>query len=278
MTAFICTTCGTQFAPSDAPPEHCPICEEERQFVNPLGQAWTTLDALAASYWNGFRRYEPGLYGFAPFPAFGGIAQRAFVVRTAAGNVLWDCVALLDDATIDLIQGIGGLSAIAISHPHYYTTMVEWSRAFGGVPVHLHAADREWVMRPDPCLQFWEGDRLPLAADATLIRGGGHFPGAAVLHWASGADGRGVLLSGDTAQVAPTRNTVSFLWSFPNTLPLSAAVVRQVGARLDALDYERVYGAFWDREILADGRGAVRRSVARITALLEAEDEAALRA
>ena len=262
MAAFICTTCGTQFADSAEPPAHCPICEDERQYVGPSGQAWTTPPALAAQHWNGFRQFEPGLMAFATFPAFG-IGQRAFVVRTAAGNVLWDCVAMLDDATVALIEGIGGLSAIAISHPHYYTTMVDWSRAFGGVPVHLHEADRQWVMRPDPCLQFWSGERMALGADATLLRAGGHFAGGTVLHWTA-ADGAGVLLSGDIAQVTPGRRSVSFLWSYPNMIPLSAAVVRAVGERLGTVEFARIYGAFWGREILDDGAAAVRRSVARI--------------
>ncbi|HEX4262418.1 MAG TPA: MBL fold metallo-hydrolase [Acetobacteraceae bacterium] len=270
MHAFICTTCGTQFADSAEPPAHCPICEDERQYVGPSGQAWTTPEALAAQHWNGFRRYEPSLMAFATFPAFG-IGQRAFVVRTAGGNVLWDCVAMLDDATVALIEGLGGLSAIAISHPHYYTTMVDWSRAFGGVPVHLHEADRQWVMRPDPCLRFWSGERMALGADTVLLRAGGHFAGGTVMHWTGAADGAGVLLSGDIAQVAPDRRSVSFLWSYPNMIPLSASVVRAIGARLGTVEFARVYGAFWGREILGNGSAAVRRSVARIVAKLAEE-------
>jgi hypothetical protein len=270
MHAFICTTCGTQFADSAEPPAHCPICEDERQYVGPSGQAWTTPEALAAQHWNGFRRYEPGLMAFATFPAFG-IGQRAFVVRTAGGNVLWDCVAMLDDATVALIEGLGGLSAIAISHPHYYTTMVDWSRAFGDVPVHLHEADRQWVMRPDPCLRFWSGERMALGVDAVLLRAGGHFAGGTVMHWTGAADGAGVLLSGDIAQVAPDRGSVSFLWSYPNMIPLSASVVRAIGDRLGTVEFARVYGAFWGREILGNGSAAVRRSVARIVTKLAEE-------
>ena len=100
------------------------------------------------------------------------IGQRAILACTPAGNVLWDCIALIDDATVDLLKGLGGVAAIAISHPHYYTTMVEWSRAFGGVPIHLHEADRQWVMRADPAVQSW-GDTKPIAPG--LVRLGGHF-------------------------------------------------------------------------------------------------------
>jgi glyoxylase-like metal-dependent hydrolase (beta-lactamase superfamily II) len=104
---------------------------------------------------------------------------------------------------VEIVKGLGGLSAIAISHPHYYGTMVEWGRAFGGVPVHLHAADRQWIMRPDPVITLWEGDTLPLASGVTLVRCGGHFAGGTVLHWAAGGEGRGALLSGDVVQVIP---------------------------------------------------------------------------
>ena len=142
MPSFLCSACGTQYPPSEAPPGRCRICTDERQFVPAAGQSWTTLEELRKAYSNKFRRLAVGLTTIETTPAFG-IAQRAILARTPAGNVLWDCLALIDDATVDLLKGLGGVAAIAISHPHYYTTMVEWSRALGGVPIHLHAADRQ---------------------------------------------------------------------------------------------------------------------------------------
>ncbi|HEX8532225.1 MAG TPA: MBL fold metallo-hydrolase, partial [Cytophagales bacterium] len=150
-THFICTTCGTQFPESVAPPAACPICTDERQYVPLAGQGWTDLEKLRKTHRNSFLKKEAGLYGVGTVPDFA-ISQRALLIRTPAGNVLWDCISLLDEATVDIIGGLGGLAAIAISHPHYYTTMVEWSRAFGSVPVYLHAADRAHVVRPDPVL------------------------------------------------------------------------------------------------------------------------------
>ena len=82
MHAFICTTCGTQFPPGDAPPADCAICRDARQYVNPPGQSWTTLPALRRTHVNGFRRYEPGLIGIGTMPAFA-IGQRALLLRTA---------------------------------------------------------------------------------------------------------------------------------------------------------------------------------------------------
>ena len=193
MDSFICTACGTQYTPSSVAPRQCAICEEERQYVPPGGQTWTTLGALAAGHFNSYRQYEPGVIGIGTQPPFA-IGQRALLVCTPSGNVLWDCIAMLDPATVTLINGLGGLKAIAISHPHFYTTMVEWSRAFGDVPIHLHAADQRWIMRPDPSIQLWNEETLQLLPDVALIRCGGHFPGGTVLHWAKGAGGRGVLV------------------------------------------------------------------------------------
>ena len=265
MLAYICTACGTQYPPSEAPPYECLICTDERQFVPASGQSWTTLEGLRNTHSNTFRRLAPGHTTIETPPAFG-IGQRAILARTPAGNVLWDCLALVDDATVDLLQGLGGVAAIAISHPHYYTTMAEWSRALGGVPVHLHAADRRWVMREEPAVRFWEGDTEPIGPGVTLVRLGGHFEGGTVLHWADWGEGRGVLLSGDILQVVPSGH-VSFMWSYPNLIPLSAAEVRRLAEILEPFAFDAVYGAFSGRgQIDANGKQVVAASVARYVA------------
>jgi hypothetical protein len=132
-THFICVTCGMQYAATLKPPAHCPICEDERQYVGHAGQQWTTLDGYRKTHKNVFTEQDLGLHTILPEPK-AGIGQRAFLVRTNEGNVLWDCVPPLDDATVQTVRSLGGLKAIAVSHPHYYTTMVEWSKAFGDVP------------------------------------------------------------------------------------------------------------------------------------------------
>ncbi|MGH6901281.1 MAG: MBL fold metallo-hydrolase, partial [Geminicoccaceae bacterium] len=179
----ICVTCGTQLAASARPPERCPICADERQFVGWAGQEWTTLEALCARHRLALQDEGDGLLGIGCEPKFA-IGQRALLVPGdgAGGNVLWDCISLIDDAAVRVVEGQGGLAAIAISHPHYYSSMVEWSRAFGGVPIYLHADERAWVLRPDPAIVFWEGERLELGTGLTLVRLGGHFAGAQVLH------------------------------------------------------------------------------------------------
>src|SRR3954471_364064 len=156
MTAWICATCGVQYPDTEEPPSGCPICSDERQYVGWDGQQWTTMPELAQDHANELREEEPALIGLGVTPSFG-IGQRALLVRTPGGNVLWDCVSLIDEATAGAVRDLGGLAAIAISHPHYYAAMVEWSWAFGGVPIYLHADDRRWVMRPDPAIEFWKG-------------------------------------------------------------------------------------------------------------------------
>lgn len=267
MPAFICTTCGTQYPEQDTPPDGCAICREERQYVNPLGQAWTTLAALRRTHFNAFRRHEPGLTGIGTTPGFA-IAQRALLLRTARGNILWDCISFIDDATIEIVRALGGIAGIAISHPHYYSSMVEWSRAFGNAPIHLHAADRRWVVRPDPAIAFWDGETQELAPGVTLIRCGGHFAGGTVLHWAQGSGGKGALLSGDIVQVGPDRK-VSFMRSYPDLIPLDATTVQRIADILAPWPFDPIYGAWWDRIIPTGGKPAmdysVRRYIAAIT-------------
>ena len=271
MSLPICTTCGTQFPESPVPPPRCPICDEPRQWVPESGQAWTTLEQLRVRHRNAWRRLEPELYEVGTEPAFA-IGQRAFLVRSPGGNVLWDCVALIDDATVDLVRALGGVRAIAISHPHYYTTCVEWARAFDA-PVLLHAADREWVMRPGPGIEHWDGEPPALHDGLTLVRAGGHFAGGTVLHWPAGAGGRGALLVGDILQVVSDTRWVSFMWSYPNLTPLPAAAVQRVVSAVLPYEFDRLYGAF-ARHILHDARGAVVRSLDRYLHSLGADSPA----
>lgn len=217
---------------------------------------------LRANCQNEIRKIDDGVQEIRLRPAFA-IGQRAHLVQTQGGNILWDCVSLIDPGTISAIWALGGVSAIAISHPHYYTAMVEWSRAFGGVPIYLHADDREWVMRQDPAIEFWQGETLEvLNGAATLVRCGGHFAGGSVLHWPQGAGGRGALFSGDVIQVVPDRRWVSFMYSYPNFIPLNAASVERVVAAVTPFEFDRIYGAF-GHHVAEDGAGVVRRSAER---------------
>lgn len=261
MSKFICTTCGVQHADSLLPPEHCVICEDERQYVGLGGQKWTTLEEMQSSYRNQLDIEGPELISIATEPRFA-IGQRALHVRAGAG-ILWDCISFIDDRSVGAVQALGGVSAIAISHPHYYSSMIEWSRALGDVPIYLHAADGEWVMRPHPAIVFWQGATHELAPGLTLIRCGGHFPGGTVLHWAAGAQGNGALLTGDVIQVGQDRKSVSFMYSYPNYIPLGPQAVQQIVDAVEPFQFEEIYGAWFGQNIRADGKRVLRESADR---------------
>lgn len=262
MNNFICKTCGIQYTESAAPPSACVICEDERQYLGWNGQEWTTVEDLRREHRNLVRVEEPGLVGIGTTPKFA-IGQRALLVQSAGGNVLWDCISLIDDATVEAVRGLGGLAAIAVSHPHYYSSVVEWSRAFGSVPIYLHAADRLWVMRPDPAVVFWDGETQALHDGITLVRCGGHFEGGSVLHWPAGAGGKGALLTGDILQVAMDRRHVGFMYSYPNYIPLPAPAIDRIVAAVEPLAYDRIYGFMFDLTIASGAKEAVARSANR---------------
>jgi glyoxylase-like metal-dependent hydrolase (beta-lactamase superfamily II) len=264
VTAYHCETCGAQFTASDAPPDSCPICEDARQWVPEDGQRWITADDLRATHHNDIRM-DSGYDGVGVEPHFA-IGQRALLVPAGERFVLWECVPIVDDAAAEEIAARGGLAAIAISHPHYYTGMVEWARRFE-CPVYLHADDREWIMRPDPAIELWEGETRSLGDGLTLIRCGGHFAGGTVLHDAAG----NALLSGDIVQVIPDKDWVSFMYSYPNLIPLPAEAVERLVAALDPYEFDTIYGAWWDRIVRADGKAIVRRSAERYVAALRGE-------
>ena len=247
--APVCRTCAVQHRPGQRP-DLCAICADERQWVPADGQQWTTLAGLRAEgHRIEVRDLEPGLAGIGVTPHLG-IGQRALLVRTPAGNVLWDCIGFIDDEGVAAVAARGGISAVAASHPHFYGAMVEWSHAFDDAPLLLPSADRAWVLRDDTPITWWEDEIEPVPG-VHVVQCGGHFDGSAVLTVDAAADGRGAVLVGDTATVVRDRH-VSFMRSYPNLIPLPATIVRDVVQRATRYPFERVYGGWWDTVIAAD--------------------------
>ena len=255
---WVCATCGVEHA---SRPDVCAICDDERQWVPEQGQRWTTLDELAAA---GTRvvvdELEPGLLGLRAEPGVG-IGPTTKVVVTQAGSLLWDPLGFVDDEAVAAVLAHGPVVAVVASHPHMFGVQVEWSRRLGGVPVLVSDADASWVQRPDPVIRTWSGEREVLPG-VVLSQPGGHFPGSAVVHWAAGAEGRGVLLAGDTIMANPDRRTVSFMRSYPNRLPLSGAVALRVAEQVAGRPFDRLYNNF-DGVIPADARALVLASAQR---------------
>ncbi len=261
----ICLTCGVQYGAERA---DCPICLDERQYVGWDGQQWTTLARLTQDGHRGLVREEgPGVIGIGADPPTA-IGQRALLVRAAGGNVLFDMITYIDDDLIAQVRELGGISAIAISHPHFYGSMIEWAHAFDA-PVYLHEADRQWTARPDDAIVYWPGDTREIGDGVTLINAGVHFDGGQVLHWTGGKQGdggqhgTGVLCSGDIMTVVQDRRYVSFMYSYPNLVPERPRTIRRALAMLGPFSFDRIYGAWWRRIVHADGAAAMRRSADR---------------
>ena len=170
-----------------------------------------------------------------------GLGQRAILCCTRQGNLLWDCITYIDDDTVRRINELGGIDAIAISHPHYYSTAVEWAHTFN-CPVYYSAEDEEWIMRFDirsrvhmvpndvldsvhkgACQVLWTGPEMNLLhGELKVVKTSGHFPGSSVLYW---RDARKLLVADSVFVVPSGRYTVdrlpgtvsfTFMWSYPN--------------------------------------------------------------
>ncbi len=257
----ICRACGVQYE-EDHHLEHCPICEDDRQYVPPNGQQWTSQAELQeAGHRTVIRPEIRGVTAIGTEPAFA-IGQRALLIPGVGGNLLWDCVTYLDDETVQAVRDLGGISAIAISHPHYYSSMVQWSEAFDGAPIYIHARDREWVQRTGS-VEFWEGNSIEVLPGRTLLRAGVHFAGGTILHWREGPNGNGALCTGDIFQVVADRRWLSFMYSYPNYIPEHPDTVRRAVQLVDPLPFDTIYGAWWGKVLTEDAKGAVARSARR---------------
>ncbi len=257
----ICVTCGVQYG-GDRP--DCPICLDERQWVGWDGQQWTSLARLRAEGRQGRVADEgPGVTGIGADPPTA-IGQRALLVRTPAGNVLWDMITYLDDDLLAQVADLGGVDAIALSHPHFYGSMIEWAHAFEA-PVYIHESDRQWVARPDEAVVFWSGQTREILDGLTLINAGLHFDGGQVLHSTPhhGTHPGGALFTGDIFTVVADRRWLSFMYSFPNLIPERPARIRRAVAMMQPYPFSRVYGGWWRRNVETDGAAALRRSAER---------------
>lgn len=263
--AIVCATCGNHYLAD--PPGICVICADERQWVPPGGQRWTTLPGLvAAGHSSDVREVEPGLTGIGARPAVA-IGQRSLLVQTPDGNLLWDPSGFIDDEAVEAVRSRGGLRYVTASHPHFYGSIAQWSRALGA-EILVPEADASWLRAaPESRVRTWSGV-FPALPGVTLIQCGGHFPGSAVVHWAAGAGGRGVLLSGDTIFVTPGEDRVTFVWSAPNRLPLSEPAVRGVWQAVEPYEFDRVYGGWWTPILRSGAKDTVRRSAGRYIELL----------
>jgi glyoxylase-like metal-dependent hydrolase (beta-lactamase superfamily II) len=262
-TAYICKTCGIEYEPSSVPPLKCPVCEDDRQYLPETGQAWTTMEEVNAQRKNIIEKISDNLYAIYSDPNFA-IGQRSHLIISPSGNILWDCITNLDESTIETIKKLGGIKAIAISHPHYFSSLTQWSKHFDDATIYIHALDAEWLGRRNDSIKFWEGDEILLWDGIRLICCGGHFPGANILHWPAEKS----LFTGDTIQVCPDLKSVSFMYSYPNMIPLNKNAIHRISKCVKRLDYNKIFGAF-GRNIHSDAKKIMAFSVKRYLSIFE---------
>lgn len=263
MTIWTCATCGIEHSESAEAPSVCAICTDERQFVPASGQRWTTRSEMTAQgYRTRLTQLEPDLYAVTVDPSFA-IGQRGLLLRTASGNLLWEPPGFLDDAAIETVRELGGVQVISASHPHLTGASIQWSHAFHRAAVLVAAADRQWIRRPDEAIRLWAGT-CEVLPGVTLVQCGGHFAGSSVTHWASGADGLGALLTGDTIAVGADRTSANAMRSYVNNIPLPERAVRRILRAVEPYRYDRLYGAFGT--LAADAQTIVRTTLDRYIA------------
>jgi hypothetical protein len=258
MKTFVCITCGTQYSPSEQEPSSCPICEDDRQYV--IEQKWTTLEEIISKgHENKLEQLEKNLWSVQTEPKFA-IGQRAILVKTEEGNVLWDCVTFIDDKTVQKINELGGIKYIILSHPHFFASMVEWANRFDA-KIIIQDNDKEWIQYKHYRIETWVGKRKQIFQNVSIICLGGHFPGSCVLLCSNGANGKGALLSADTVHVLVDRKHVTWMYSFPNMIPLPAFEIERMTNELERYEFDRIHGAWMT--VQSDAKDSVRESAAR---------------
>lgn len=269
MTVHLCATCGVETDGPRTPEQVCPICADERQYLPPGGQRWTTVAELVRTgHVLEWFEVEPGLTGLVSTPGVG-IGQQTMIACTDDGNLMWDPPGLITNEAVDHVRRLGRTVAIAASHPHMFGVQLAWAEVLRA-PVLVNAKDAHWLQRRGAAVELWSGERV-ITSTITLHELGGHFPGSAVARWSSGAGGRGVLLAGDTIFANPD-GTASFLRSYPNRIPLSAAVVQRLADATDELPFDRLYNNF-GAIIDHDARAMVRFSADRHAAWVRGDHD-----
>lgn len=259
---IICSTCGTYF-PAASVPELCTICNEDRQYIPEGGQRWTKPEDLNSKHNIAINQLKENLYELEISPMFA-IGQRALLVISESGNVLWDCIPMLDEATANFIKSKGGLKAIAFSHPHYYSNMNDWADVFD-CPVYIHENDEPYIVQKGLHIKLWQGEELALSDGIKILLIGGHFDGSSILH-VPFLSKDGSILCGDTLFLSPNKKHFSVMRSYPNKIPLPLSEIRRIKKRLESIPADTFYGYVKAQNLDADVKQIFEVSMERYLA------------
>ncbi|EPQ52683.1 hypothetical protein GLOTRDRAFT_46948 [Gloeophyllum trabeum ATCC 11539] len=280
----ICATCAAQYTASSLRPyrigeegtgDGCPICLDERQYVAPTGQAWTSwreLDGKHATRLEPDGR-DPRIVRILTEPKAGAIGQTPFIIPSLDGSLIWDCSPYLSPSGVESILSLTSSSkpllGMAISHPHFFCSSVTWARKLG-CKVYICATDKEWFMRKDSFVDEYYRKNVGIPLTVECIFSPGHFPGSCVLHWdrsmeqsESSLPQTGVIFCSDTCKIAVDRRRMTFMWSYPNYIPLPPKDVQKIWQSLRPFQFGDIYSA-WPGEIaFGNGKEKVLNSARR---------------
>jgi glyoxylase-like metal-dependent hydrolase (beta-lactamase superfamily II) len=224
------------------------------------GQRWTTHDTVKTDHAVRVMQLSERVYECTVVPTFA-IGQRALLVLSGEGNVLWDCIPLLDEPLISFIRSQGGLKAIAFSHPHYYSNVRDWAETFG-CPIYIHQSDQQWIMDPGAHIRLWAGDEHPLWDGMRLINIGGHFTGSSLLH-AANLSKEGTVFCGDTLILSPSKQHLAVMYSYPNRIPLPLSEVERIRKRFETIPFDTLYSFLTYQNLTEHAQDILRQSFAR---------------
>jgi hypothetical protein len=254
----ICTACGTQFPLNADTPALCPICSDDRQYVPEGGQSWTSVEELSKNHRVVTRKINDGLYELKMSPAFA-IGQRALLVTAPGGNILWDCISLLDEPAAEFIRAKGGLRAIAFSHPHFYSNMNEWAQVFD-CPIYIHQNDEQFIVNKGERVNLWTGAEKEFWDGIRMINIGGHFPGSSILH-VPFLSPEGAVLCGDTFVISPSKQHVAAMHSYPNKIPLPLGEIRRIKEQMRPLQFDTIHAWIDSQSIYPDAKRILDNSL-----------------
>ena len=215
MEHYICITCGTQFAETAGAARALPDLRGRAAVRRPRRAALDYAGETAARPPQRDHAGGAGADRIGTEPKFA-IGQRALLVRTPRRQrALGLRHAARRRRPRRGPRARAGIGAIAISHPHYYSAMVEWSRAFGARRSTCTTPTASGCMRPDPASLLGGRDTAARRrADADPLRRPlRRRPGAAL---GGRCRRQGGLLTGDIIQVMQRPQRVSFMYSYPN--------------------------------------------------------------
>ncbi len=254
---LFCTTCGTQFIDTKHTSGNCPVCSNDRQYLPAKGQAWTKMEELRSNYTNLFTRISDNLYEIITLPKFA-IGQKAFLILSPNGNILWDCISLLNEATVEFIKSKGGLKAIVISHPHYYSSINDWAETFN-CPIYIHQNDEEFIYTKGSRISLWKGAEIELWDGIKIKNIGGHFPGSSLLI-VPYISAKGTIFCGDTFYISPSKTHVSVMYSYPNFIPVSLSEIKRINESMINIPFDTLIGAFDNQKISPNAKEILHAS------------------